>query len=61
MTSDTAGVDPADAVAESGVQVFIWISYRLIYSFTLAGASLSFAYDGTSAGRDTIAAQLQST
>jgi flagellin len=29
------------------------------YTFDLAGASLSFTYDGTAAGRDTIAAELQ--
>jgi len=60
MTSDTAGVDPADAVAESGgSSLYLDILSADTYSFTLAGASLSFAYDGTSAGRDTIAAQLQ--
>ena len=60
MTIDTAGVDPADAVVESGgSSLYLDILSADTYTFDLAGASLSFTYDGTAAGRDTIAAELQ--
>jgi flagellin len=60
LTADVAGVDAADAVEESGgSSLYLDILSADTYTMDLAGASLSFAYDGTAAGRDALAADLE--
>ena len=58
----TAGVDAAAAVAEAGgSKLFLEMLGADTYSFTLDTAAISFAYDGTSANRDTIAQSIETT
>ena len=67
LTEVTAGVDAADAVVEAGgTKLYLELNGNDTYSFTLAesgltggSVDLAFAYDGTSAGRDSIAQQLE--
>ena len=58
----TAGVDAAAAVAEAGgSKLFLEMLGADSYAFTLDTAAISFAYDGTSANRDTIAQSIETT
>jgi len=60
MTVDTAGVDAADAVEETGgTKVYLEMLGSDSYGFTLDGVAISFAYDGTSENRDTIAQSIE--
>jgi flagellin len=60
MTEDTAGVDAADAVAETGgSKLFLEMLGADTYGFTLDGVDISFSYDGTSADRDVIAQSIE--
>jgi len=60
MTEDTAGVDAADAVAETGgSKLFLEMLGADTYGFTLDGVDISFSYDGTSADRDVIAQSVE--
>ena len=62
LPDGTAGVDAAAAVAEAGgTKLFLEMIGADSYAFTLDTASISFAYDGTSANRDTIAQSIETT
>jgi len=60
MTEDTAGVDAADAVAETGgTKLYLEMLGADTYGFTLDGVAISFSYDGTGADRDVIAQSIE--
>jgi len=60
MTEDTAGVDAADAVAETGgTKLYLEMLGADTYGFTLDGVAVSFSYDGTSGDRDVIAQSVE--
>ncbi|MGC6496466.1 MAG: flagellin [Candidatus Puniceispirillaceae bacterium] len=62
LPDGTAGVDAADAVAETGgSKLYLEMLGADTYTFTLDTAAISFAYDGTSANRDVIAQSISTT